>query len=147
MKLLLLIASALFIFTACKKEGCTDSLAKNYDNEAEKNDNSCTYETSVIFWINANSSTNFKNNMINSIDLYIDGSKVGQMNTSSDQLVTPECNTVGLTHVMDLGASNSTSITYEIKYMAYSPTGYNEYTYAEGTLQLAGGECNAFLIQ
>lgn len=32
------------IIASCKKEGCTDSLAENYDTSAKKDDGSCTYE-------------------------------------------------------------------------------------------------------
>ena len=31
-------------FDACKKEGCTDPTAKNYDEKADKDDDSCEYE-------------------------------------------------------------------------------------------------------
>ena len=31
-------------FQSCKKEGCTDETATNYDSEAEKDDDSCEYE-------------------------------------------------------------------------------------------------------
>lgn len=31
-------------FTACKKEGCTDVLANNYDDDADDDDGSCTYD-------------------------------------------------------------------------------------------------------
>lgn len=30
-------------FASCKKEGCTDMLAENYDNQAKDDDGSCTY--------------------------------------------------------------------------------------------------------
>ena len=33
------------ILSSCKKEGCTDSKANNYDEDAKKDDNSCTYPT------------------------------------------------------------------------------------------------------
>ncbi len=39
----LLFLSMSVIFTACKKEGCTDITATNYDAEAEDDDGSCTY--------------------------------------------------------------------------------------------------------
>ncbi|MBD81209.1 MAG: DUF4856 domain-containing protein [Crocinitomicaceae bacterium] len=40
-----IIIVALATFSSCKKEGCTDPEATNYNSEAKKNDNSCTYTT------------------------------------------------------------------------------------------------------
>ena len=31
------------IYTGCKKDGCTDSTATNFDNEADKDDGTCAY--------------------------------------------------------------------------------------------------------
>ena len=41
---LLLLGSALIIVTSCKKQGCTDPIATNYDEDAKKNDGSCVYD-------------------------------------------------------------------------------------------------------
>lgn len=43
----IIIAAALLGVTAisCKKEGCTDSTATNYNEEAKKDDGSCKFET------------------------------------------------------------------------------------------------------
>lgn len=41
---IILIAACLTIaMTSCKKKGCVDTLAENFDSEAEKDDASCTY--------------------------------------------------------------------------------------------------------
>lgn len=46
LKLSVLMLSALTLgAVSCKKEGCTDATATNYNAEAEKDDNSCTYAT------------------------------------------------------------------------------------------------------
>ncbi|MCE3294626.1 MAG: hypothetical protein K0R65_340 [Crocinitomicaceae bacterium] len=41
------VSSLLFIlalsFSSCKKEGCIDNLAENFDNDAKDDDGSCTY--------------------------------------------------------------------------------------------------------
>ena len=42
-KLLYIGLSVLFIASSCKKEGCTDETALNYDAKAKKDDNSCEY--------------------------------------------------------------------------------------------------------
>lgn len=38
--------SSIIFSLSCKKKGCTDSLATNYNSEAKKDDNSCTYDNS-----------------------------------------------------------------------------------------------------
>jgi hypothetical protein len=45
MKIVLLSVLLLSLtnLTSCKKKGCTDTLAENYDSKAKKDDGSCTY--------------------------------------------------------------------------------------------------------
>ncbi|MFK8045307.1 MAG: hypothetical protein AB8B72_07420 [Crocinitomicaceae bacterium] len=148
MKYFFTLAILSLLFTSCKKEGCTDSLAINHDKEAEKDDNSCMYDASVIFWINAAGSTNFDNSWIDKLKIYIDDVKIGEMTTNSSQLDVPECNTVGITYFSELGSNSTKSINYKITYDAFGPPGEdNETTYSEGSLQMKGGFCTPFLIQ
>ena len=42
---MVIAAMTLTTFTSCKKEGCTDANADNYDDKAKKDDGSCTYPT------------------------------------------------------------------------------------------------------
>jgi rhodanese-related sulfurtransferase len=44
---MLLIASILIAFTSCKKDGCTDPLANNYDEDAKKDDGTCLYDAVI----------------------------------------------------------------------------------------------------
>ena len=39
----LLLSCLTLTFVSCKKKGCIDEFAENYDTEAEKDDGSCTY--------------------------------------------------------------------------------------------------------
>lgn len=40
-----------FTLQSCKKEGCTDEAATNYDEEAKKDDDSCEYADEITFTI------------------------------------------------------------------------------------------------
>ncbi|GAB4290945.1 MAG: hypothetical protein Kow0068_16310 [Marinilabiliales bacterium] len=41
----LLLLSGVLVFSGCKKEGCTDPAAINYDKNADTDDGSCEYDT------------------------------------------------------------------------------------------------------
>ena len=55
MKLFKLQLSALILLsitiTSCKKKGCTDELATNYNSEAKKDDGTCVYDTAPTYTI------------------------------------------------------------------------------------------------
>ena len=43
----LVLLGLLLTFFSCKEPGCTDAKAINFDNEANKDDNSCLYNGSL----------------------------------------------------------------------------------------------------
>ncbi len=45
---LILTGIIAFSITSCRKKGCTDETAANYDEEAKKDDGSCEYDTSYV---------------------------------------------------------------------------------------------------
>ena len=45
--LLAIVGMSLILSTSCRKEGCTDETAFNYNEEAKKDDGTCKYDNSV----------------------------------------------------------------------------------------------------
>ena len=114
-RLLLAVLISLSIFS-CKKKGCTDPAAVNYSEEAQKDDESCTYNGHVVFWFNSVTATNLVNASIPSVDFYIDGVSEGSVSMTQFSSSAPVCSGPdGFTATVDLGSSTSVSKTYSIK--------------------------------
>ncbi|UTW61713.1 hypothetical protein KFE98_17115 [bacterium SCSIO 12741] len=100
--LLTAFASLFLILNACQKKGCTDPVAKNYDDQAKeddqsceyiygcqmaaadnycaectRSDNSCTYSGSVVFYLREQDVSTFNFYNIMDLTVYLDGEKRG----------------------------------------------------------------------
>lgn len=146
----ILFLSSLFVFASCKKEGCMDNNANNYDSEAKKDNASCLYEASAIFWISASTSTSYQNSFIDELKVYIDGNYVGKMSTNSSLLSAPDCEAGGgVSYFEDLQTSSSKVVKYEVTYVPLSFPGSDpdEVIEFEGSIKLNGGNCQPFQLQ
>lgn len=65
--MLLLLVVASVSFTSCKKEGCTDAAATNYDSNADKDDGSCTFPVVIACISDAHNGTYTGSGTVNSI--------------------------------------------------------------------------------
>lgn len=75
---------SLVIIASCKKEGCTDYNADNYNPSANDNDGSCIYSGTVTFWINTN---------YNNVDVTLNG--VTKTISIYYPDYNPQCNDIG----------------------------------------------------
>ena len=78
----LFIISSVLIIQSCKKSGCTDPQALNYNVDAEKEDNSCLYEDYDKLSLLTNLADNY---IIPSMDAY--KSKVANLNIHVDSFI------------------------------------------------------------
>lgn len=148
--LFLLLFFSVLAFSSCKKEGCTNNNADNFDTEAKKEDNTCLYSASAIFWIDASTSNSYQSSFVNELKVYVDGSYIGKMSTNSSLLKAPDCLAGGgVSYFEDLQTSNSKIIKYEVKYLPLSAPGStpDEVVEFEGSLKLNGGSCQSFQLQ
>ena len=115
--ILALSASVLMLgsMTSCKKEGCTDSYATNYDEKADKDNGTCTYTASVQFWYNKSTSDALVALGVTNLKYYIDNQLIGS--TAADVFFTgdPSCTQSNVIRKsVDLGTSVTKSFTYKI---------------------------------
>lgn len=123
------------IFTSCQKEGCIDPDAVNYSSSAKKNDGSCKYEGSVVFWYGPATSSFLQNDNAITLTYYVDGQVVGSSATSVFWNSIPECGqNSSVTVTKDLGGSKSNAYTYSIK----DQTGFE---YWSGVLNFSANTC------
>ncbi|MCF8294443.1 MAG: hypothetical protein K9I34_00130 [Bacteroidales bacterium] len=142
-----MLTITLLSVSACQPEqGCTDPDSINYSATAEENDGSCTYESSLVFWFNANTSLFFQNNYMDELKVYVDDILIGTMPSNSSYLSTPDCNAGGITYNANLGTAKTKTISFIIKYPVYYPEPA-EYDYISGSLQIQGGHCQSYQIQ
>jgi hypothetical protein len=116
MKHSLFIFSILLVLTtiSCKKKGCTDEDATNYDVDAKKYDGSCTYTGDISFWFNEDRSMDLLGSSVTIMTVYIDDVSHGTIDPAV-WAVGPECagaNT--FTTTIDMGNSSTKGIDYSI---------------------------------
>lgn len=116
LKLLSLLFVASLVFTTgCSRKGCTDPDSKNYDPDAKKDDNSCKYEGSIVFWFKQSTSQALLFRGITSLSYYVDGKLIGSSSSSVYFNSVPDCNTTNVVkYTLDLGSSKSKSILFKV---------------------------------
>ena len=106
---------ALLLTTSCKKEGCLDSEASNFDSEAKKDDGSCTFSGNVVFWIGESESVELVSSGVSDLNVYVDDVKVGDQGANVFWASSPACfDPTVVTKKIDLGILKSKSINYSI---------------------------------
>jgi hypothetical protein len=109
--ILALSASVLMLgsMTSCKKEGCTDGDATNFDSEASKDNGTCTFSSRLVFWWKKDFRDSCAENGISNINVYFDNKLAGSLPVSSLYWNSaPSCGATGaLTINKDLGSNKS----------------------------------------
>ena len=136
-KLLLVLAVGMLAITSCKKEGCIEADAVNYDTEAKKDNGTCTYEGNVVIWYGESTATNLVNDGATSLTYTVDGSIVGSSAANVFFTAEPDCGANGsITITKDLGVAKNKSYDYSVE----DQTGH---VYWSGTANFTANTCLA----
>ena len=136
----LFLGILLSFLTGCRKEGCTDYFADNYNQSAKKNNGSCTYSEKFIIWQGYETSQLFQQEGITGLAVYIDGQLIGTFLTSNYWTATPSCEQSGLLNtIIDMGKNDSKMINLEFRDQDGISL-YNE------NILITAGSCNHYEI-
>ncbi|MGJ8661306.1 MAG: hypothetical protein ACSHXL_04655 [Bacteroidota bacterium] len=126
---------------SCKKLGCTDENALNFEEVAQKDDESCTYEGSVGIWFDSIKADEYESNSIIAITYFIDGDS--STTVFSDQYVStiPTCGSPDVFTVkFNMGKASSETHNLIVK----SETGAIIDSYK---FPVEGGSCSLYLMK
>lgn len=89
---LYIIISGLLFGVSCKQEGCTDSIASNYDEDADVDNGSCQYSADLVFWSDSARTRSLTDNNINTpINIFVNGENIGKLNYYNYLSSEPNC--------------------------------------------------------
>ena len=128
--ILLPILIMTLLIGSCKKEGCTDSLAENYNEKAKKDDGSCTYKADALIWWNEETSTALEDYESYVLYIYVDNVLVSTESIALFWNSAPECGAQGtVTASRDMKGNSKETVPYYIKdeYDEVLWDGYLEY--------------------
>lgn len=149
-KITLLVGLLSFCFiglTSCeKKKGCIDKDSVNYDADAQVDDGSCRYEGRVVFWWDEDLTTEFQNNGVSVVKIYVDNEFKGSVAISGQFWdAAPSCGESStVTSVIDMGVNKSESINVE--YVIIDSNG-DEIDSVEEAFTITANTCNTIQIK
>jgi len=120
---------------ACKKEGCTDENATNPTAGADKDDGSCTYQSTVVFWHNNTTKSIINSHGTSSLTYYLDGTQLGSSDPNVVFDSAPDCSeSTAFVRSVAYDEGSTKNLNFEVK----SQTGQLEFS---GTISFVHGEC------
>ncbi len=131
---------SIFVFS-CKKLGCTDPNALNYESIAQKNDESCTYEGSVGIWFDSIKAQEYVTDGILELTYFIDGDSATTVPSNFYSNTIPTCGSPEVyAALFNMGKANSQTHNLIVK----RETGVIIDSYK---LTVEGGSCSLYLMK
>ncbi len=122
-------------FAACKKEGCTDKDATNTTAGADKDDGSCTYQSTVVFWHTNTTKSVLNSHGTTALIYFLDGTQLGSSDPNVVFSSAPDCSqSTAFVRSIAYDESPTKVLNFEVK----SQTGQLEFS---GAITFLNGEC------
>jgi len=111
--LVTVLFTALVFNTSCKREGCTDADATNYDEKAKEDDGSCTYKAGLVIWWNQSFSEDWLDDGCNTVKVYFDGTLIDSKAISTYWPNMTSCSG-GINKQFDLGKLKTKTVKVKL---------------------------------
>lgn len=123
----------------CGKKGCTDSDSISYNQDAKKDNGTCRFEGSLVFWMKDSTAQEMLDDGITSLVLYINDDVVG----------TFDLNNQSYTKAPDCGASQALTITEDLFDVKIGTVSYEVFDNSnnkrwQGAASLTANTCENF---
>ncbi|UKN02353.1 hypothetical protein K6119_02310 [Paracrocinitomix mangrovi] len=140
-KNLLMIVAAGLVLASCNKKGCTDVNASNYSEEATKDNGECTYESTVTFWYNQQTSIQKEQAGVTDFKVYVGEVLAVTHPVETYEVIAPDCGDVAkITVTKNLNKLTEKSYTWQFKDQNDNPV-------FSGTWEAVGGGCDIIQVQ
>lgn len=140
-----MVLASTLVFASCKKKGCTDAMANNYDSEASKDDESCTYSARGTFWYEQSLYLTMNQAGVTTVELFVGDVSAGTAPVGDYAgPATPDCGAAKtISVVKNIGTSKTKDLTWELR----DQSGNALYSGTWSSTGLAEGSCDIIKIQ
>ena len=106
-----------FMLFSCRKQGCRDPLATNYDAKASNQfPCCCTYEGKCTFWFDQATSDSLINNNVDTLFIWLQNDIAGIIPTTNWVEAEPQCGSEqGATITLDMSSSSKLGMDCRVK--------------------------------
>jgi hypothetical protein len=134
---LLILTLSVAAVQGCKKEGCDDPAALNYNEKANENNGTCVYELSSVLWFGDTTSVHLSNDGITQLSYYVDSNLIGVNYPESYWSSQPACGQA----ITFRENTSETAKTHS--YYVHNQFGVDVWT---GTFTSTAGFCNSIQL-
>jgi len=138
--LLFLAIPFALLLTGCKKQGCVDPKATNYSDAANKDDGSCTYSETLIFWQDLTAANSWAPLGVTSLKFYVNGQYIGSCLAAEYMTGIPSCTQQGQSSLtIDFGKNTSANVQVTVK-------DQTDYVWYNEQITVIAGSCNYYQV-
>ncbi len=137
----LALLTLLLLFSSCKKPGCTNENAENYNEKAKTDDGTCKLKADIVFWFDQQKSNQLVSQGETTIQIFLDGQLKGTSFANAPWPQAPACYSGSGVSYSEEWTENPTK-TFNVVLKGQNGAVIANYNYTA-----TGGKCNSDQFQ